>query len=72
MKSITTSGDDVLLIMTKDEAVNVGERISCSSFKTFDEQRKELKLHDLPRHPLAENLQEALAEAGVTLGKEDC
>lgn len=73
MKAIEVDGC-IVIAMSKGEAENIGNRINCSSFTTFDQYRKDNNLGDLNRHPLAENLIEQLADCGVTVGgdEDDC
>ena len=45
------NGDGILVIVTEDEeeTENIVERLSCSSFKTFDQHRKDKGLSGLAR-----------------------
>jgi hypothetical protein len=66
MRAIS-EGEMVVLVLTREEAWNIGHRLNCSSFSTFDSYRERNGISGLSRNPLASNLKACLSGCDIDI-----
>jgi hypothetical protein len=64
---IAAQTEEVTLTLTAKEAAHLAHRLNVSSYKTFEDYRKENGLDNYHRHPFADDIIEGLREAGVKI-----